>query len=489
MSDSQKKSEASRSSAAEADLVLQQAGDAAPSADAGIVPLADAHRRGASSLYRRLLLALVTVLVLAAAGIAIWLNRPRQKPLEELAVKATPAVAALLREVSQLVNDTLALFPNDVYAWDMAGRTYSRFGKTDEAQRCWKKCLELDDAFVPAYQALGVAALESGDLKVAAEYYEKAWRLAPDSSVHPTQLGEVLMQEGRLGEACKVLREALRRHPRAVAIRALLGQALVQLQEYLEAVDHLKLAIRMSPDYTNGYYPLATALDRLGRKEEAAEVRRTFQQLKRRDELQHRQQLKDAGEQLVAVRVSVAQAYVSAAKIHLSVGDAPTAERYLKRAVELAPQFTEASLMMAWLKERTGDRATARRILDRVVEENATHLETLMRAAKLSTDWQELDRAEALYRKAIALTPYEAGGYLALASLYMTTGKRPFEAQLLALKAAAREPAAASFALLAGAAQRNGDGITAAAAAREAVRLEPDNPEYQRIAKSLGVEP
>ncbi|WP_460183661.1 tetratricopeptide repeat protein [Thermopirellula anaerolimosa] len=439
--------------------------------------------------YSRVVALAGAVVLFAAAGLAIWLNRPRPKPLEEVAAKAEPETAALILETSHLVEDTLALFPNDVYAWDLAGRMYSRFGKTEQARLCWEKCLELDENFVPAHQALGVAALESGDLKAAAEHYRKAWRLSPESSVYPTQLAEVLIQDGQLAAARDVLREALRRHPRAVAMRALLGQALVQLREDAEAVEHLSLVVRMNPEYTNGYYPLATALDRLGRREEAAEMRRLFQERKRQDELRHREQLKDADMQAEAVRVSVAQAYVSAAKIHISAGDTPTAEQYLTRAVELAPQFTEAALLMAWLKNRMGDRAAARARVERLLESQPAHLETIMQAAKLFAEWQDYDRAEALYRQAIELTPYEAGGYLALADLYVSTGKRPFDAQVLALKAVAREPAAACFALLISAAQRNGDLITAAAAAREAVRLEPDNPNYQQIAKALGVQP
>lgn len=442
------------------------------------------------SLRNRRLLAFVgAILLVVAAGVAVWLNQPRPKPLEEVAAKAEPEVAALILETSRLVEDTLALFPNDAYAWDLAGRMYSRFGKTEQAQRCWEKCVELDENFVAAHQALGVAALESGDLKAAVEHYEKAWRLSPESSVYPTQLAEVLIQDGQLARARDVLKEALRRHPRAVAMRALLGQALVQLREDAEAVEHLSLVVRMNPEYTNGYYPLATALDRLGQREEAAEMRRLFQERKRQDELRHREQLKDAGVQLEAVRVSVAQAYVSAAKIHISVGDTPTAERYLTRAVALAPQFTEASLLTAWLKDRMGDRTAAREQLERLLDSQPSHLETIMQAAKLFAEWQESDKAEALYRKAIELTPHEAGGYLALAGFYVTSGKRPFEAQVLALKAAAREPTAACFALLISAAQRNGDLITAAAAAREAVRLEPENPDYRQIAKALGVQP
>lgn len=439
--------------------------------------------------HRRVLAIAGVAALFAAAGYAFWVNRPRPKPLEEVAAKAEPEVAALIRETSRLVEDTLALFPNDVYAWDLAGRMYSRFGKTEQARRCWEKCVELDDKFVSAHQALGVVALESGDLPHAAEYYQKAWQLSPESSVYPTQLAEVLIQNGQLTAARDVLKKALRRHPRAVAMRALLGQALVQLREDAEAVEHLSLVIRMNPEYTNGYYPLATALDRLGRREEAVEMRRLFQERKRLDELRHREQLKDAETQAEAVRMSVAQAYVSAAKIHISVGDTPTAENYLVRAMELAPQFSEAALLMVWLKDRMGDRAWAREQLERLLESQPSHLETMMQAAKLFADWQDYPRAEALYRKAIALTPHEAGGYLALAGLYVTTGRRPFEAQVLALKAAAREPTAAVFALLISAAQRNGDPITAAAAAKEALRLEPENPDYQQIAKALGVQP
>ncbi|MEJ5341006.1 MAG: tetratricopeptide repeat protein [Thermogutta sp.] len=411
-----------------------------------------------------------------------WTHPP--SPLLQVAADAAPEVAELLREANQLAQDTVAIFPDDPYAWDVMGQLLGRFGKTEEAAQCWEKALKLDPKFAVGYQSLGNLALERGELKKAAEYYRRAWELERDSSVYPVQLAEVLIQDGRLEEARQVLTECLRRHPRSLPARALLGQILVPLKDYSAACEHLMYVITANPEYTNAYYPLSTALSRLGQTEEARKYLARFQELKRRDEQRHRMDLKKET-QLPAVRAAVARAYLLVAKIYIARGDISTGERLLNRGQELNPDEKEIPPLLAWLQFKTGRENEATSILRDYRQKHGNSLEAQMAAGKVFAEFKKFEEAEAAYRRAIELTPLEAGGYAALASLYITAGRRPFDAHVLALRAVAREPAPQFFFILALAAQRDGDTPAALAAAQEAARLDPSNDQYQRLLESL----
>lgn len=414
----------------------------------------------------------------------VWHLTHPPSPLLQVAAEAAPEVAEFLREADRLAQDTVAIFPDDPYAWDVMGQLLARFGKTEDAAACWEKAIALDPRFAGGYQSLGNLALEHGDLKKAAEFYRKAWELEPDSSVYPVQLAEVLIQDGQLQEARQVLTRCLKKHPRSLPARALLGQILVPLRDYPLACEHLMYVITASPDYTNAYYPLSTALARLGRTEESRQYLKRFQELKLRDEREHRERLK-TDSQIPAVRAAIARAYLLVAKIYIARADIKTGEQLLKRGLELNPDDKEIPPLLAWVYFKTGREKEALSLLEKYRAAHPQSLEVQMAAGKVLMEFRRFDEAEEAYRRALELTPLEAGGYAALASLYMTAGRRPFEAHVLALRAAAREPAPQFFFILALAAQRNGDLATAVAAAEEASRLDPNNPEYQALADNL----
>lgn len=433
---------------------------------------------------RRFWLACGLVLLGGVAFRIGWHLTHPPSPLLQVAAEAAPEVAELLKEGDRLAQDTVAIFPNDPYAWDVMGQLLARFGKTEDAAACWEKALALDPRFAAAYQSLGNLALERGDLKKAAEFYRKAWELEPDSSVYPVQLAEVLIQDGQLPEAHSVLTRCLKKHPRSLPARALLGQVLVPLKDYASACEHLMYVITASPDYTNAYYPLSTALARLGRSEEARRYLKRFQELKLKDEQKHRERLK-ADSQIPAVRASIARAYLLVAKIYISRADINSGERLLKRGLELNPDDKEIPPLLAWVYFKTGREREALSLLEDYRTGHPQSLEAQMSAGKVLMEFRRYDEAEKAYRRAVELTPLEAGGYAALASLYLTAGRRPFEAHVLALRAAAREPAPQFFFILALAAQRNGDLATAVAAAEEASRLDPNNSEYRALLDGL----
>ncbi|MCL4852608.1 MAG: tetratricopeptide repeat protein, partial [Bryobacteraceae bacterium] len=53
-------------------------------------------------------------------------------------------------------------------------------GRPADAERVYKWCLATGDAFAPAYNGLGLAAVEKRDMAAARGYFEKAVQADPD---------------------------------------------------------------------------------------------------------------------------------------------------------------------------------------------------------------------------------------------------------------------------------------------------------------------
>lgn len=438
---------------------------------------------GRSRRRRVLLLGGVICLVGLASWGAVRIYRSRWMPahnaIAEVAADATPEVAALLREANQVANRLLREFPESPEAVHVMARLYYRFGKAEEGVQLSQRCLELDPNFGPAYHAIGVSAMENGEYQKAADYLREAIELDPGASAFPVQLAEVLINQGKLEEAVEVLEKNLESYPRSMASLALLGQAYVQLKEYQKARTCLEKAIEIGPGYTNAYYGLATACARLGDQDKSQQYMERFKALKARDEQTHREGLK-LSDDAATVGEAVADIYAAAGNVYLAHGDVQTAEAHLLKAAGLAPNHVTSREVLAWLYERQGRTEEALKMLAELSNSGRDDLGVQMRVGALYAQLRRFDEAERAYKRAIELTPRQAGGYATLADLYLQAGRKLPEAKLLALKAVDLEPVARYFAVLSVACQRNGDLAGAVSAIDQAIAAEPDNEDYQR---------
>jgi len=402
----------------------------------------------------------------------------------DVASSASPEVAAFMREADEVATRLIERFPNSPDAMHMMAQLHNRFGKNEEAVQWWQACVELDPGFSVAYREMGVIAQENGDFDLAADLLGKAAAHDPASSSIPALLAESLMSLGKLEEAVRVLEKNLENHPRSMASFALLGDAQVQLKQYARGRENLELAVEMAPDYTNAYYGLATACAKLGDREKSKEYLEKFKALKARDEETHRTQLKTVDD-VRRVRGHLAQVYTNASKIYLLQEDARAAEEHLLKAAEVDPDYVECSQVLIWLYDRQGRRDEALAALARLRETAPGDLNTQMTLGSLSTQLGQFDAAEEAYQRAIELTPLQAGGYAALANLYLRAGHKLPEAKTLALKAVGLEPVARYYSVLSLACHRNGDFIGARSAIDQAVVLDPDNPDYQHAQEQI----
>jgi tetratricopeptide (TPR) repeat protein len=177
----------------------------------------------------------------------------------------------------------------------------------------------------------------------------------------------------------------------------------------------------------------------LGEEELAKEYAEKLKQAKARDYDVHRKWLKTVDDQQ-NIRATVGETYAAAANVYLFHNDPATAEKYLLRAVELAPGSVAAREVLAWLYQIQGRRREAANTLADLLKLAPKSLSAQMSSGELWAELREYDKAEKAYRNAIALTPNQAGGYAALAKFFLHFDRKLPEAKELAQKALELEP-------------------------------------------------
>ena len=437
------------------------------------------RRRGLPG--RAAILAAIAVGVVIAMAIA-FLQDPSEPEITmvEVVSGADPEIAAVAHEAAGVVNDLLERHPGQVDGWHVAGDFYYKFGKLDEAVKCWKRCLELDPGASQAHFWLGAAAADRGLSEEALESFRKALERTPSEPQVLVRTAQALIDLGETDEAIQVLEKNLAAYPRSLAGFVLLGEIYGQSRQFGKAKEHLRTVIEMRPNYTTAYYGLAMACAGLDQEEESKRYMEKFKELNAADEQAHRDWLK-TGDDLPRVRKNASEIFTGAAKAYLAQEDPQTAETLLLRAVELCPSQPECHQVLAWLYERQGRIAEAHDALARGSEANPDDLGTHLRWGAFLAGQGKFDEAEKALGEAIRIMPYLGGGYAALARLHLTANRKLDEANELATKAVELEPLAKNYFLLAVIRQRVGDHQAALAAIEKAVSLEPGNPEYRQV--------
>lgn len=412
-------------------------------------------------------------------------RRQLRAAVREAAAKTSPDSAALLVEAGGLVEQLFHRFPDSGPAWDVAATLYHGLGRTRDAVRCWQRAMDLDPKLgASAHAAMAAVAYQEGQFDEAVRNYRLAMQLDPESTVYPVRAAEALNDQGRHEEVIPLLEELLKTRPRLMTASILLGQAYLGLKQYEKARQHLETGIELGPDFTNGYFALATACARLGDQAKSQEYLARFKELKALDEQRHRQLLQastDTGQ----VRSLAARISTGAGKAYLANGEYGLAESCLRRGGELAPTDPEPRTALAWLYEQQQRIDEAQRMLAELCGGAPDDLGAQLSAATAYARLGRHAEAEQAFRRAIELTPQHARGYAALAGFLLQTGRRLDEAGALAQKAADLEPAAENLFLLAQVRRAQGDLAGAVAAIEAAVELAPQHEGYQHLRRAL----
>ena len=171
----------------------------------------------------------------------------------------------------------IQLQPDYAPAYSNLGTALRQQGRLDEAVSQYRTALRLVPNYAEAHYNLANALAALGRPDEAVPHYRRALELGPDAADIYNNLGIALATEGRLDDAMAEFRAALRLDPASVEAHSNLGGLLATTGATDEAVRHLREALRLRPDHAPAHYELANVLLTRGDLAEAiAEYRRAL---------------------------------------------------------------------------------------------------------------------------------------------------------------------------------------------------------------------
>jgi len=140
-------------------------------------------------------------------------------------------------------------------------------GDVRTALREFEEALKLDDDFAEAHNAIAVLYHLSFDRKDDAEkHYKRALEIRPGFSEARVNLGNLYLDEGRLDEAIQAYNGALNDmlYPTPYIAEANLGWAYFKKGDTTKALEHLRTAVTANPQFCLGYKNLGLVQDARG---------------------------------------------------------------------------------------------------------------------------------------------------------------------------------------------------------------------------------
>jgi tetratricopeptide (TPR) repeat protein len=167
---------------------------------------------------------------------------------------------------------------------------YGRTGNLAKAEEHYQAVVKLNpNGFPEAHYDHGVLLAEGGKLDEAEKEYRRALEIDPTYADAHNNLGYLLERQGRLAEAATEYRKAIEAKPDSRQAHFNLGRILVNQQEYQEAIEQFQQTLTPVDANTPSYlYALGAAYGRAG---DRANALRYLQEAKNQASQRGQQQL------------------------------------------------------------------------------------------------------------------------------------------------------------------------------------------------------
>lgn len=394
--------------------------------------------------------------------------------LPEVAVAAT--AEELQSEAEKVAESLRQAYPQRPEALHVAAMLAAQIRRSEDAEKLWTRCIELDPKQVAYYVNLGAIAMERGDSQLAADTLQKAIDAGCASVDVYHHLAVALTQLGQSDEAEAVIQKTLAQHPQSGAYLLVLGQAQLKAGKVAEAEANLRKAIELGSATASAYFALANACARQNKAEDAAKFRELFAKLKTETPLdkQRRFQILSTAES----RRTAVTILCEAAAVERQQKNALESERLLLRAVALDPASPVPCRLLAELYQGSGMLAEAKTVWTRLTEIEPYQGVNYLMLAQCCAQLGEPESAEAALKLSVTMRPDAVDGYAMLAQLYRERADAG-KARWFAQEALRREPSAEGYEFLAELCRMTGDQAAAEAAHASAVNLSSKRPTSQ----------
>lgn len=135
-------------------------------------------------------------------------------PREQFFIERSRAYREERREdIPEIVEEYLGKYPNDPYIVNQKAIEYWSGGEFDEAERLYRRLVEISPNWVIAYNQLGYINMSKGRFAEAEEYFKSYRFIAPDQANPYDSLGELFIALGRYDEAEESFEKAIEIKP------------------------------------------------------------------------------------------------------------------------------------------------------------------------------------------------------------------------------------------------------------------------------------
>ncbi|HEY6802411.1 MAG TPA: tetratricopeptide repeat protein [Pyrinomonadaceae bacterium] len=192
-----------------------------------------------------------------------------------LLTNSNAPAAAVIR-----LEEALKSFPSSSRLWFALGFANFKLDKNEEAELAFRKALEIDAKFAPAFAYLGLLRARVGAYNEAIALYESALRNDPKLAVAHHLIADTMLKMNADANVIeKHLRQSIELDPTFTPARLALGKLFMRSQRWAEAVAELEKVIKLDPNLNEAYYQLGLAYGRLKRTTEAQATMATFKRL------------------------------------------------------------------------------------------------------------------------------------------------------------------------------------------------------------------
>ncbi len=226
-------------------------------------------------------------------------------------------------------------------------KEHFRMGRMEQAQRCYRRILEIDPAHADALYVLGGIALNDGDSATAIDLVRRAIDADPNNASFHFSLGTVLASIGRSSEAIPYFQDAVRLRPDLPDWRRHLAAAMHEAKRPTGAVAASGIDTGPRPTDAQGFLDLGTTFQQLGRLEDA----------------------EAAFQEAIRLAPQMAAPQLSLAALQVDQGRPVEAEVAARQAIETGPETPEMSYVLGSALSAQARHVEAAEYLNQAVEQ------------------------------------------------------------------------------------------------------------------------
>lgn len=154
--------------------------------------------------------------------------------------------------------------------WALYGDALDAQKKTPEAVLAYREAVRLRPDSIDYRYALGSLYWKSIDYAAAEAEFLEILRRAPKEPRASFNLGDIYLSKGQAAKALPFLETAAAAFAGEFDTRLAYGRALAAVNQFEKAATELEAAVKLKPEIPEGHFQLGLALQRTGRRAEAA---------------------------------------------------------------------------------------------------------------------------------------------------------------------------------------------------------------------------